>query len=276
MAEYKNNEKKEAPISIFLENLSLYAEGKSNGEWIRLPQEENELRKIYGKIAGVDGAETFITDFSVRDDCMYARKIIGEWSNVFELNTIASLIGDEPHPSIEAYMQENEPTLLEFANLFMQEEEIPFYSYEFEGSDNPEVMERLSKEEKMGYTMLESNLELKNMLEDIPLGNANVMSYLDVEAVGRDLSLSGDVTLTESGYFDERMGVPDLTSYSWKMIRDELAKQTEGLNQKQMGEDLASYKQEGHIGQAVQKADTTQKKETAKKQQHKPPVAPSL
>lgn len=40
MAEYKNNEKKEAPISIFLENLSLYAEGIAKGEWLPLYREE--------------------------------------------------------------------------------------------------------------------------------------------------------------------------------------------------------------------------------------------
>lgn len=270
MAKYKNYEKKEAPISIYLDRL--FPEENSNGKWVPLPQEENELRKIHDRIKRTDGSEIYIMDLSVRKDCEYAKEVIWEWSNVFELNTVATLIGDEPHPAVEAYMQGNDPTLLEFANLFMQEEKIPFYFYKIEGSDNPEVMEDLTEEEKMGYTIIERNQELKNMLESLPLGNSNVMGYLDVKAVGRDMLLSGDVVLTDQGYYDKKSDALDLFRYSFDMIREELVAKDQEAAPKQPGERLAAYEKQ-HPGR---KADTKQKKETTKKRQHKSPAAPSF
>lgn len=227
------NKKNEAPFEIYLDNLAAYTAGKAKGEWISLPQQEDALREIVSRIAAPED-EMMISDVSVREGCEYVRDVIGEWSNVYDLNMIAKLIGDDPHPAVQAYVEAGDTlSVEEFANLLMQEESIPFYPYEFEGSNNPEIMDKLSEEQKMGYTVIESNPEIKAMLESTQLGTSNVMGYIDVEAVGRDLSYSDYVFLNENGYYDKRAEGPDLEHYTMDEIREQLAEKEASLEQKQ-------------------------------------------
>lgn len=255
---------KEAPFEVWLGNLRKYTEGELEGEWISFPQGESKLQEMVRKIAGPDNDELMIMDISTREDCGYMHKIIGEWSKVDELNTIARLMGDETHPAVEAYLQANPySTIQELANLFMQESEIPYYPYEFDGSNDQKVMENLSAEAKMGYTMIESNSELNDMLKSMPLGTRSVKEYLDAEAVGRDLSLSDYVDLTEEGYYDKRQEEPDLSLYTMDQIKEELAQQEQQARQEE---------------QAQQEQKEQQEKETAvhREQHQKPPLSPSI
>ncbi len=230
--------KKEPAFEIWLGNLRKYTEGNLEGEWIRFPQEEPYLQEVVRRIAGPDNDEMMIFDIDTREDCRYMRDLIGEWSHVDELNTIARLIGDAPHPAVEAYLQEHSGlTFTELANLFMQESEIPYYPYKFDGSDNPEVMERLSNEAKMGWTVIEEREGLVDMLKGIPLGTTNVMDYLDVEAVGQGLSLSGYCTLAEDGYYNVQQEGPDLSAYTMDEIKAELADREQKQQEKISGKE---------------------------------------
>lgn len=227
------NKKNEAPFEVYLENLAAYAAGDMKGEWISLPQKEEALRELVSGIANPE-EEVMISDVSVREDCGYMREIIGEWSNVYDLNLIAQMLGDEPHPAVQAYIEtQNTPTVEELANLLFQEDEIPFYPYEFENCDDPELMGRLSEEEKMGYTMLEKDPELKAALENMQIGTSNVMSYIDVEAVGRDLFLSDYVYVSEGGYYDKQEEGPNLGAYTLREIRRNLAEKEPSAGQRQ-------------------------------------------
>lgn len=226
------NKRNEAPFEIYLENLAAYTAGGMKGEWIQLPKKEETLREMAARIANPE-EEVMISDVSVREDCGYMREIIGEWSNVYDLNLIAQMIGDEPHPAVQAYIEtQNTPTVEELANLLLQEDEIPFHPYEFENSDDPELMGRLSEEEKMGYTMIESNPDLKAALENMRLGEGNVMNYIDVEAVGRDESIN-NVSLCKGGYYDMREEGPDLDAYTLGEIRGKLAEKEPSAGQRQ-------------------------------------------
>jgi len=227
------NKQNEAPFEIYLENLAAYTAGGMKGEWIQLPQKEETLREIVAHIADQE-EEVMISDVSVREDCGFMREIIGEWSNVYDLNLIAQLIGDEPHPAVQTYVEVNNTLdLEELANLFMQEDEIPFHPYEFENSDNPELMGRLSEDEKMGYTMIEKDPEIKAALENMQLGTSNAMSYIDVEAVGRDLFLSNYVYASEGGYYNMLEEGPDLDAYTLHEIRGKLAEKGPSMGQRQ-------------------------------------------
>lgn len=167
-----------APFEIWVGNLAAYNAGILTGEWIPLPQKEEVLDEAIAKISRDGKDEIMIMDYSIESNCRFMRNYIKEWDDVTELNTIARLIGNEEHRKVEAYLEDtSELSLLEVANLFMQEDEISFYPYEFEGSDNLTVMDTLSDEEKMGYTILESDMELKNQLESMQIAGVSVLNY---------------------------------------------------------------------------------------------------
>lgn len=223
----------EAPFEIWVGNLASYTEGKLEGEWISLPQKEKDLKATIAAISRNGKDEIAIMDYSFRSDCRYLEQCFNEWSNIAGLNVIAHLIGEEEHPKVEAYIDNNAGLpISKIANLFMQEEAIPFYPYEFEGSDNPEVMNRLSVEEKMGYTILERNIELKRLLESTMLPSGSVMDFIDVTNIGRDYSYSGYAALYDEGYFDISESGPDLNYYTIEEIAEEIAEQEQEVEEK--------------------------------------------
>ena len=223
----------EAPFEIWVGNLASYVEGKLEGEWISLPQKEKDLKAAIAAISKNGKDEIAIMDYSFRSDCVYLKDCINEWSKATELNIIAKLIGDEEHSKVEAYLNTTSGlSLSEIANLFMQEDEIPFYDYKFEGSNNEMLMKRLSDEEKMGYTLLERNVELKRQLEMVEIGGSSALFYLNIEAIGRDYSYSGFATLYENGYYNMSESGPDLSYYTMEEIAEEIAEQEQELEEK--------------------------------------------
>lgn len=225
---HEMKQKNEAPFGVYLENLAVYTAGGTKGRWISLPQEDNELRRIIKSIAP-NGEELMIMDTDVREECAYMRDVIGEWDNIYELNTIARLVGNEPHPSVQAYIESNgNLSLQEIANLFMQEDEIPYFPYEFEGMENPEVWENLSPEAKMGYTVLEHTPGVEQ-IENMQINDTSLLEYINIEAIGRDMSLNGTM-LKENGYFNTLAEGPDLKAYTMDEIREELAEKEKAVH----------------------------------------------
>lgn len=146
-----------APFSAWVGNLHAYTEGKTEGRWIDFPQSKENLQKAINDISKNGAHEIFIADYDFRDDCTYLNNIFSEYSSISELNVIAKLIGSEQHPAVEAYLsQDDGVSLKQLANLYMQESEIPYHTFSFKGSDNPDVMKRLSDEGKIGYELVES------------------------------------------------------------------------------------------------------------------------
>lgn len=240
----------EAPFEIWVGNLASYVEGKLEGKWLSLPQPEENLKEALAEISRNGEDEIAIMDYSFRADCIYLEKCFGEWSNVTDLNVIANLIGEENHAKVEAYLNSNQGlSLLEIANLFMQEEEISFYEYEFDGSSNQMLMARLSNEEKMGYTLIEQDMELKNQLESMQIGGANVLSYLDVEAIGRDCAMNG-TTLYEHGYYLPKGG-PDLNHYTMEEIAEEVAAREQIAEERKEAEIQEEEVTEGTVKERV-------------------------
>lgn len=243
----------EAPFEIWVGNLAAYTEGRLVGEWIPLPQKEERLDEAIAKISRNRKDEIMIMDYSIRSNCRFMRSYINEWDNVKELNTIARLIGDEEHRKVEAYLENDSGlSLLEIANLFMQEDEISFYPYEFEGSNNPDIMNELSDEEKMGYTLVERDIELKNRLEEMTVGGMTVLDYLDVGAIGRNYSLSGYATLYENGYYNLSESGPDLHHYTMEEIAEEIAEREQSAEEKKEEETQEEEIKEGTIKEKVQ------------------------
>lgn len=216
---------REDAFAIWVGNLRKYTEGDLEGDWIRLPQKDAELDRMLNDISnGVD--ELMIMDIDIGKNCSWMRDIIGEYSDIHDLNVLAKLIGASEHPAVETYLTSGgDLSKSELANLLFQEEKLPFFSYEFEGSENPVVLNSLSEEEKLGYTMIEQDPNLKSFLGTYEIGTSTIGSYVDVGAIGRDFSLNGYVDLHEKGYLDTRMGMPDLNAYSMDEIKQELQQQ---------------------------------------------------
>ena len=213
----------DAPLELWVGDLSEYVSEKLDGEWISLPQSEENLQRFLDKVSKNGEHEVFIADYNCRNDCAYLEEVVGEYSNIPDLNIIAQLIGDEMHNKVEYYVLSSKTSLtpLELANALMQKDEIPFYEYEFPNSDNASVMARLSNEEKMGNTLLEQS-NLRPQLENLNVAGAVLLDYINVEAIGRDYAMSGYVDLYDDGYIDSQAEGIDLNYYTMEEIKEEL------------------------------------------------------
>lgn len=221
--EQKTEQPVNPPVEIFVGNLAKYTEGKMQGEWISLPQPEDKLENTLQRILGED-EELIIMDVSTREDCSYLRNVIGEWDNPRNINVVAKLIGDDPHPAAELYAErEGNLSLEALANIILQEQEIPYIPYQFEGVDNPEVRSNLNLNELVGYTMLESDENLMHQINTLSIGTTTLAHYIDVEAIGRDMILSDYVHPGENGFLDlQKQSSIDLSYYKMEEIREEL------------------------------------------------------
>lgn len=243
----------EAPFEVWVGNLRKYTEGNLIGEWVSFPQSEEDLKKIVGNIAGADNDELIIMDISARADCAYLVGIIGEWTQMEDLNIIAELIGNEPHPEVEAYLEHvGHVSVQELANLLMQKEEIPYYTYTFSGSDNPKVMENLTDKEKLGYEMLERDTKMLRMLEALPMGTSNVLSYINVSDIGRDLADSEYYSPDKNGYYNLLEEGPDLEYYTMEEIKAHLAEKEQSQKQEQ---EIRQLKKEKNANRLEQKSE---------------------
>lgn len=217
---------KDNPISIWVGNLASYNAGILEGEWLDLPMKDKELDEALAKISHDGHDEIMIFDTSSRDDCRSICNEIGEYENIHEVNLVAKLIGNETHPAVEMYIDyAGSLSMSEIANLIYKEEEIPYFKYDFQGSENNNLFYLMSDETKLGYTMIEQNSKIKSLLEDTEINGTSLYSYINVENIGRDAVLSGWVDVSEHGYLLRDVDGPDLTQYSPQVINKEINNQ---------------------------------------------------
>ncbi len=166
---------KTASISIFLNTWKNYNEnGADGGEWIELPCDLDEARKLVTKKTGedVEDAEFFINDYKANITGLD----INEYSDIDELNDIAKEIedfDDYDREKIEAIIESKDGSL---RNALDNLDNYIYYpSYTLEDVAIEQVEE--------GY------------FGEIPDAIAN---YIDYEAIARDLGFNG-YTETENG-----------------------------------------------------------------------------
>lgn len=210
-----------APFSAWVGNLHAYTEGKTEGRWIDFPQSKENLQKAINDISKNGAHEIFIADYDFRDDCTYLNNIFSEYSSISKLNVIAKLIGSEQHPAVEAYLsQDDGVSLKQLANLYMQESEIPYHTFSFEGSDNPDVMKQLSDEGKIGYELVEA-YDIKEQLKGITVNEVDISQYIDIEAIGRDAIMDG-FECCDGGYYISNEKSVNTDYYTMEEIEEEL------------------------------------------------------
>lgn len=212
-------------LSVCIGNYGYYNEGYLHDTWITLPKTEAEIRDFLhlNHLQDPLHEEIYISDY---DGVPFgATQLFTEFCQLEDLNLIAKQLVTVSPGDLEkvgAWIQANNTpeSLVELMNLIEQADEIPFYSWEYDGAyDKDEfgsmIYTTMSPEKNYGYEMVEQNEELKHILDS----SSQIESAFDYEKYGRAYTEGGEVTVLQDGYIDNCADGPDVDYYD----RDELA-----------------------------------------------------
>ena len=131
---------------------------------------------------------------------------VNEYESIKMLNLLAKVSENIYNmEAIEGYANsEGDLSIEELMNIIIQEDEIPYYSYQIDSWT-------MSAEEKYGYRFAEDT-----GLLDV-LKQHGIEGYFDFESYGRDAEMSGYVELLDDGYIDKSESI-DLNKYSLQEI----------------------------------------------------------
>ena len=218
-------------LNVWIGNLGKYNEGELVGEWLELPVSKKELDTFLREKVGLQLTQDEVEKALAENGVCYEEYMINdyetdlpikvsEYTNLTMLNLLA-LASERVNnmEAVEAYIDsQGTDDIEEIINIMLQEDDIPFYSYE-------EDSEYLSNEEK--YGMSKANW---SGLQDV-LDQHNVSDYFDYERYGAD----DDVILYDTGYLDSiESGNIDLHYYSLEEIKKELKYNEEELENKKL------------------------------------------
>lgn len=242
-------------LNVWIGNLGKYNEGELVGEWLELPVSKKELDTFLREKVGLQLTQKEVDEALAKDGICYEEYMINdyetdlpikvsEYSNLSMLNLLAMASEKVDNmEAIEAYIDaQNTDDIEEIINIMLQENDIPFYSYD-------EDSEFLSNEEKYGMTKANFN-GVQQVLEEY-----NITDYFDYEEYGNDF----DVTLYDSGYIDTTaMSEVDLHRYSLEEIKDELDYNEEEIEHKKL---KIVYKEVGKDPVVMEIDDTLEDKQ---------------
>lgn len=161
-------------MNIFITNLGKYNEGELLGEWVELPINAEELKKVCERIGiNEEDEEYFITDY----ECNFMK--IGEYESISSLNEIAEKISEldeDEYEVAKALISECSYTIDEAIEKVNNGDYIIYYDC----NDITDVAYQVVEE--CGY------------LNNVP---DTVARYFDYESFGRDLGIEGTYIFTE-------------------------------------------------------------------------------
>ena len=212
-------------LSGCIGNYGYYNEGELHDTWITLPKTEAEIRDFLhlNHLQDPLHEEIYISDY---DGVPFgATQLFTEFCHLEDLNLLAKqfvTVSPGDLEKVGAWIQANDTpeSLVELMNLIEQADEIPFYSWGYDGAyDKDEfgsmIYTTMSPEKNYGYEMVEQNEELKHILDS----SSQIESAFDYEKYGRAYTEGGEVTVLRDGYIDNCADGPDVDYYD----RDELA-----------------------------------------------------
>lgn len=169
-------------MSIYLTNLGRYNEGYLVGEWIRLPIEEEELKKVLKRIEiNKRYEEWFITDVEV--EIRGIGDAIGEYSNLSTLNELGDMLDE-----LCDWEKEKLQAVLEVERCSCATDIIELIN----NLEDWDLLTQVENEEDLGYYFAEECCCITI--------HENLKSYFDYESYGRDVHLEGNGTFTSMGY----------------------------------------------------------------------------
>ena len=173
-------------ISVFITNLGKYNEGELVGEWLELPTTPAQVKQCFKRI-GIDGInyeEFFLTDY---ESTVYGvSDYIGEYSNLKELNYLASKLEELSNADIEFYeaivnIDEHTNSIMDLINLV-------------DNLDYFQCLSNISDEYDLGfYWIAESGCYSLKELD-------NLNNYFDYERYGHDITLEQNDTFYSGNY----------------------------------------------------------------------------
>lgn len=215
-------------MEVYVANLGKYNEGELVGGWVSLPRPKAELDAFLRDTVGLELDAYKGFEAAMRGEVVYEEYAIHdfditglpgldtssiEYASLDALNALAALAGTLNEDDLErvAAMAECDGSLspLEYANLAAQADEIPFYPYDFFGSERAE---NWSNAEKLGYTLTEESLAIK-MLEEEGMGD-----FFDFERYGE--SMSQELMAMDNGYLDCAGEIPDSDRYTLEELKE--------------------------------------------------------
>jgi antirestriction protein len=195
----------EAPISVALTNLGKYGEGELACEWLALPATTEQVQTAFREI-GVDGIryeEWFMSDYTTEIPELY--DCLGEFSNLDELNYLASLLQEMDAEDLEKFgaaveLGENTGSIKDLINLSQNLDCYDLYSAIHDESD-------------LGYYLVEDS----GLYSQEQLG---VLSqYIDYERFGRDMQINEGGSFVNAGYIHANSNITEY--YDGKEVPEE-------------------------------------------------------
>lgn len=215
-------------MEVYVANLGKYNEGELVGGWISLPRPQRELDAFLRDTVGLELDAHKAFEAGMRGESVYEEYAIHdcelpglpgldtnaiEYANLGDLNVLAAIIEtlDECDLQKVAALAEYGGNLnaLEYANLAVQADDIPFYSYDFVGIEHAE---NWSNEEKMGRTLLEGSTAIRRLEE------AGMADFFDYEGYGE--SMSQELAPLDDGYLDCTQTDVDLNYYTLEEVKE--------------------------------------------------------
>lgn len=168
----------ERRISIFLTNLHKYNSGILCGEWLKLPIPQEELDAVLSRI-GSEGDEFFITDYEV----LFGNLHISEYASIQELNELAERLeglADHEYEKLAAILEYE--SSMSIAGVLEIIDEL----------DNFDLLEDVDDDEALAAYYIDNGY----IFCDVP---DNIKTYLDLDRLGRDIRLDGNICYTSYG-----------------------------------------------------------------------------
>ncbi len=161
-------------IKIWFGSLAAYNDGRLSGEWVELPQPKETLQKLYNRYTDQGRHDYFIADYE-------APFKIGEYADIFRISDFAEAyeaLSDNDRIKLD-YLVDNGSTMEEALDELDDIEVLPYNSFK-------ELAESLVDDGCFG---------------PIP---ESLSSYIDYEAIGRDLSFEGVYTVCDGYMIEDR------------------------------------------------------------------------
>lgn len=193
-------------ISVFITNLGKYNEGELVGEWLTLPTTSEQVNLCLKRIEidGYNYEEFFFTDYESTINGVSDH--ISEYSNLNELNYLASKLEELSNDDIEIYEVAIElgchvQSVADLINLV-------------DNLDCFELLPDIHDEYDLGYYWIEESgcYNLKEL--------GNLVNYFDYEKYGRDVALEQSGTFCSSGYIYDT-GESFIEDYDGKDVPEE-------------------------------------------------------
>lgn len=218
-------------ITVCIGNYGYYNEGELHDAWITLPKSEEEIQRFLSdnRLQDAMHEEIYISDYDGIPFGLSYGNIFSEYTSLSDLNLLAKQMQLNPNGvhKVEEALDcgiDSPDNILGLMNWIEQANDIPYYSYDFEGIEN---CPNMSAEEKYGYTLAEQTGAYQILEEH------DLTYHFDFAGYGRAEADDGYVDLGEDGYIVTSLEMPSEDYFS----REELSEQIENAWRQEFGAD---------------------------------------